>query len=152
MGRSRSEIMRAVRRRDTEPELTVRRVAHSLGLRFRLHRPDLPGSPDIVFPKYRTCIFVHGCFWHRHQGCRRATTPKTRQHYWIPKFEQNRVRDSRVRAELEKAGWRVEVIWECETLDAFKLEQRLREIFSLPQGARRRARLPRRASEERRSR
>jgi DNA mismatch endonuclease (patch repair protein) len=128
----RSEIMRAVRRAHTTPELAVRSMLHSLGLRFRVNRRDLPGSPDIVLPKHRTVIFVHGCFWHRHQGCRYATTPKTRQEYWIPKFAANIERDARKEAELRELCWRVLIVWECETKNREALELRLRREFNLP--------------------
>ncbi len=124
--------MRAVRREGTAPEIAVRKAAHALGLRFRLHRKDLPGTPDLVFPKHRVCLFVHGCFWHRHPGCGKATTPKTRRDYWIPKFEENVARDARVAQALRDAGWRVETIWECETRDLLTLRHRLAAIFQLP--------------------
>ncbi|EPX9588640.1 DNA mismatch endonuclease Vsr [Pseudomonas aeruginosa] len=128
---SRSSIMKRVGRENTKPELKVRAKLHVLGLRFRLHRRDLPGTPDIVLTKHRTVIFVHGCFWHRHLGCRYATTPKTRQEYWIPKFEANITRDVRKEAQLRELGWRVLVIWECETRDLPVLEARLRREFDL---------------------
>ena len=115
--KKRSEIMSRIRGRDTEPELIVRRIAHGLGFRFRLHRRDLPGSPDLVFPKYRAVIMVHGCFWHRHPGCKFASSPKTRVGFWETKFEGNVVRDRRNETELHELGWRVMVIWECETRD-----------------------------------
>lgn len=102
---SRSDIMRAVKRAHTAPEIVVRQALHALGLRFRLHRRDLPGSPDIVLPKLRTVVFVHGCFWHRHPDCRYATTPKSRQEYWLPKFEANVERDARKEAQLRELGW-----------------------------------------------
>ncbi|MBX6370464.1 MAG: DNA mismatch endonuclease Vsr [Rhodospirillales bacterium] len=121
----RSALMRRVRQRDTDPELVVRRVAHALGYRFRLHRRDLPGTPDLVFPKYRVALFVHGCFWHRHEGCPRATTPKSRRDYWLPKFAANVERDRRKAAALEAAGWRAVVVWECETADSSALKRRL---------------------------
>lgn len=95
--------------------MRVRRFLHAAGLRYRLHVPGLPGRPDMVLPKFKCVIFVHGCFWHRHPGCHLATTPATRHEFWSQKFQQNVLRDERVRAELEKAGWRVFVIWECET-------------------------------------
>ncbi|MCW8918551.1 MAG: DNA mismatch endonuclease Vsr [Gammaproteobacteria bacterium] len=124
--------MRSVRQKNTKPEITVRRLAHRLGLRFRVNRKDLPGTPDIVFPKYHTVIFVHGCFWHRHPECKRATTPKTRVEFWQEKFEKNQERDARKIAHLKDLGWRVEVIWECETENKAALEERLRSIFTLP--------------------
>lgn len=121
--------MRAVRREDTEPELRVRKILHALGLRFRLHRKDLPGSPDIVLPKHRTAIFVHGCFWHRHPDCLLASTPKTRQSYWVKKFEANVERDARKILQLEALGWHVVVVWECETKDATALNLKLSRRF-----------------------
>lgn len=117
--------MRRVRQRDTDPELVVRRVAHALGYRFRLHRRDLPGTPDLVFPKYRVALFVHGCFWHRHEGCPRATTPKSRRDYWLPKFAANVERDRRKEEALKSLGWRVLVFWECEINDLNSLKRRL---------------------------
>jgi len=126
---SRSDIMRAVKRAHTRPEIVVRRALHALGLRFRLHRRDLPGSPDIVLPKFRTVVFVHGCFWHRHLGCRYASVPKSRQEYWLPKFKANVERDAKKEAQLCELGWRVLVIWECETRKPIELEQRLRREF-----------------------
>lgn len=107
--------MSQVRSRDTTPELRVRKVAHAMGLRYRLNRKDLPGKPDLVFPRYRVVIFVHGCFWHRHTDCRKATVPKTRTTFWNDKFEANVQRDARVTAQLESLGWTVHTIWECET-------------------------------------
>ncbi|PZQ36354.1 very short patch repair endonuclease [Pseudomonas putida] len=128
---SRSDIMRAVKRAHTGPEIVVRQVLHALGLRFRLHCRDLPGSPDIVLPRFRTAVFVHGCFWHRHPGCRYASTPKSRQEYWLPKFEANVQRDAKKEAQLCELGWRVLVIWECETKSLEALEARLRLEFDL---------------------
>lgn len=118
-------LMGRFRSKDTRPELAVRRILHRLGYRFRIHRRDLPGRPDIVLPRHRLAIFVHGCFWHRHSGCKVATTPKTRPDFWQPKFRSILERDRRVQQELEHLGWRVEVIWECETKDASALEKRL---------------------------
>lgn len=129
---SQSKIMRAVRRANTKPELLVRKQLHALGLRFRLHPRTLPGTPDIVLRKHRVVIFVHGCFWHRHDDCRYATTPKTRQDYWLPKFAANMERDARKTADLEALGWRVLVVWECETRNLAALEERLRKDFALP--------------------
>ena len=113
----RSELMAGIRSRNTTPELTVRRIAHRMGLRFRLHRTDLPGSPDLVFPKHRLVVFVHGCFWHRHEGCRYASTPKSRMTFWMEKFAANVARDARQEAALRARGWRTLVIWQCETKD-----------------------------------
>lgn len=132
---SRSDIMRAVKRAHTAPEIIVRQTLHALGLRFRLQRRDLPGSPDIVLPRFRTAIFVHGCFWHRHPGCRYATTPKTRQEYWLPKFAANVERDARKEAQLSELDWRVLIVWECETRDREELMMRLRHEFGLPDQA-----------------
>ena len=121
----RSEIMSRIRGRDTKPEMVVRRIAHGLGFRFRLHRGDLPGRPDLVFPRYKAVILVHGCFWHRHPGCRYATTPKTRVDYWQKKFDGNVVRDRRNETALSDLGWRTMVIWECETKDHDALAARI---------------------------
>lgn len=133
-GASRSDIMRAVKRAHTRPEIVVRQALHALGLRFRLHRRNLPGSPDIVLPKFKTVVFVHGCFWHRHSDCRYATIPKSRQEYWLPKFDANVERDARKEAQLRELGWRVLVMWECETKSLEALEARLRLEFDLPLG------------------
>ncbi|MBP0439560.1 very short patch repair endonuclease [Tianweitania sediminis] len=111
----RSWLMGRVGSRNTSPELRVRSVAHSLGLRFRLHKKDLPGRPDIVFPKHKLAIFVHGCFWHRHSGCRKASNPRSSVEFWQSKFAANVARDARAVQDLEELGWRVAVIWECET-------------------------------------
>ncbi len=125
----RSWLMSRVRARDTSTEMRVRRAAHAMGLRFRLHRRDLPGTPDLVFPKHRLAMFVHGCFWHRHPGCKKATTPKSRVRYWQSKFERNVERDRRAVAELEAIDWRVAVIWECESKNVKKLNHILKLIF-----------------------
>jgi len=106
--------MARVRQKDTHPELQVRRVLHGLGYRYRLHDRGLPGSPDIVFRSRKKVVFVHGCFWHRHEGCRRSTTPKTRADFWIGKFAANLARDRRQELELISMGWRSFVVWECE--------------------------------------
>ena len=126
---ARSALMRSVRQRNTTPEQRVRSIAHRLGYRFRLHRRDLPGTPDLVFPALRTCLFVHGCFWHRHPGCKLTTTPKTRVDFWEAKFEANVERDHRKVANLEGQGWRVAVIWECETRDPDKIAKRLHRLL-----------------------
>ena len=105
--------MRAVRGRDTKPELALRRALHSRGLRYRIHVGDLPGKPDIVFPRWRVALFVHGCFWHRHAGCVRATTPTSNADYWARKFDQNVERDRRNVDALLEENWRVCVVWEC---------------------------------------
>ena len=121
----RSELMAGIRGRDTAPELAVRRVAHRMGLRFRLHRKDLPGRPDLVFPRHRLAVFVNGCFWHRHTGCRFSHIPKTRTEYWADKFARNADRDARNEEELRNLGWKVLVIWECEVEDRRSVERRL---------------------------
>ncbi len=110
---TRSKIMASIRGKNTKPELQVRRGLHQLGVRFRLHRRDLPGSPDLVFPKYRVALFVHGCFWHRHDSCRLAYTPSANGQEWGEKFKANVARDRRQIALLQETGWRVFVIWEC---------------------------------------
>ena len=129
--RRRSELMASVRGRDTAPELAVRRIAHRMGLRFRLHRNDLPGRPDLVFPKHRLAVFVHGCFWHRHVGCRHASTPKTRVAFWTEKFAAKLARDARQEAALRALGWRVLVIWQCESRDEAAVERRLAASIDL---------------------
>lgn len=123
----RSERMSRVRGRDTKPEMKVRRLLHALGYRFRLHRRDLPGSPDIVLPRLRSVIFVHGCFWHRHDDpdCRLARMPKSRIEFWAPKLLSNQLRDERVQQELEALGWRVLVVWECEVKDQNGLRRKI---------------------------
>lgn len=112
--KQRSQNMAAVRGKNTLPELRVRRMLHSMGYRFRLHRKNLPGKPDIVLPKYRLCIFVNGCFWHQHPGCKRATIPETRKDFWEKKFCRNKKKDELSLIELGKLGWQVCTIWECE--------------------------------------
>ena len=107
--------MAAIKSKNTKPEIAVRKMLHALGYRFRLHRKDLPGSPDIVLPKYKTVIFVHGCFWHRHENCKFASTPKTRKEFWENKFNENMKRDKNNFKELKKLNWNLLVIWECET-------------------------------------
>lgn len=110
---TRSRNMAAIRAKDTKPELEVRRFLHSQGFRFRLHRKDLQGKPDLVLPKYKTAIFVHGCFWHLH-GCKNTVIPKTRTEWWLAKLEGNRARDEKNRERLEQLGWQVITVWECE--------------------------------------
>jgi DNA mismatch endonuclease (patch repair protein) len=110
----RSWNMSRIKGRDTGPELRLRSLLHRAGFRFRLHAKELPGNPDIVLPKYRAAIFVHGCFWHRHEGCRNATMPSTRTEFWKSKFASNVGRDERNQAALTAAGWTVFTVWECE--------------------------------------
>ena len=121
--------MRQIVKRDTKPEVAVRRVLHALGYRFRIHRSDLPGTPDIVLPKYRVAILVHGCFWHQHHGCKLARQPKSRLEYWLPKFERNQQRDLEVCDALRASGWVPIVIWECETKSAVRLRQRIADLI-----------------------
>ncbi|WP_313553204.1 DNA mismatch endonuclease Vsr [Brevundimonas sp.] len=128
----RSANMAKIRAKDTGPELRVRTVAHGMGLRFRLYRKDLPGKPDLVFPKHRLAIFVHGCFWHRHEGCRRATMPGTRREFWEAKFATTVQRDDRQTAALESSGWRVLILWECELKNDEALRAVLRTAIDTP--------------------
>lgn len=123
----RSDLMRAVRGRDTTPERVVRQRLHRLGFRFRIGVRELPGRPDIVLPKWRTVIFVHGCFWHRHPRCRKATTPATRRAFWEAKFAANRERDRRHARSLRRQGWRVLVVWECQTQATERLDDWLKK-------------------------
>jgi DNA mismatch endonuclease, patch repair protein len=116
--------MAAVRQKDTTPETIVRGLLHALGYRFRLHDRRLPGSPDIILPRLKTVIFVHGCFWHRH-GCSRTTTPATRRDFWVNKFKANVMRDRRAARRLRAAGWSVITIWECQAEDPRAVERRL---------------------------
>lgn len=125
----RSAHMARIRGANTAPELVVRRAAHALGLRFRLHRRDLPGSPDIVFPSRRRALLVHGCYWHRHPGCRLAYMPKSNTEFWTSKFNRNVARDLEVIAALQAAGWCADVIWECETRRPDTIPDRLRALF-----------------------
>lgn len=125
----RSRMMSRIRARDTEPERTVRSVLHRLGYRFALCRRDLAGVPDIVLPRHRTIIFVHGCFWHRHKGCKYAYIPKSRTAFWRKKFRANVIRDEKVQRALRNDGWRVKVIWGCQTADAGQLMRRLKRIM-----------------------
>lgn len=139
---TRSRMMASIRASNTKPELVVRSYLHRSGLRFRL-QVALPGKPDLVLPKYRVALFVHGCFWHRHKGCRYTTTPSSNVAFWQEKFENNQRRDSQVRRELRQLGWRVLVIWSCELNDR-RLSALVKKI-SLPDARRRttqRARKP----------
>jgi DNA mismatch endonuclease, patch repair protein len=121
----RSENMRRIRGINTAPELAVRRILSASGVRYRLHRRDLPGRPDVSIGRIHTALFVHGCFWHRHQGCRRAFTPSTRNEFWSMKLKGNVRRDSKALRELKNLGWKTKVIWECETKDESGLRARL---------------------------
>lgn len=132
---ARSRVMRSIRKKDTKAELTVRRAVHALGYRFRLHRRGLPGSPDLVLPRHRKVIFVHGCFWHQHPGCRKATIPRVRVSYWGPKLKRNVARDARALADLHALGWDALVLWECELLDDKRLRSRLRAFIRRRSGS-----------------
>lgn len=123
--------MQRVKGKDTKPEKIVRSLLHSLGYRFRLHRKDLPGTPDIVFPSRRLALFVHGCFWHGHL-CRIGQLPKSRLDYWQPKIEANSDRDRRKQAALTAAGWRVAVVWQCELTNRDALADWLRGLLDGP--------------------
>jgi DNA mismatch endonuclease (patch repair protein) len=125
----RSAVMRRVKGRDTTPEMKVRKALTKLGARYRLHRKDLPGNPDIVMPGRRLAIFVHGCFWHGHDCARGARAPKQNHEYWVGKIGRNVARDARSAEALAAQGWRVEVIWECELRDAEALEVRLKGML-----------------------
>ena len=124
----RSAVMRRVKGRDTTPEMTVRKALTRLGLRYRLHRKDLPGAPDIVLPGRRLALFVHGCFWHGHDCARGARVPKQNRGYWTAKIARNRARDERTRTALEALGWTPLVLWECELKDAVALHNRLKQL------------------------
>jgi DNA mismatch endonuclease (patch repair protein) len=117
--------MARIKSKDTQPELRVRRLAHALGYRYRVHRRDLPGCPDLVFPSRRKVIFVHGCFWHGHKGCKVANKPKSRTDFWLAKFDRNRTRDAKNLKALSSSGWRVFTVWECETKNTELLASRL---------------------------
>ena len=125
----RSANMRAVRSRNTQPEVRVRQIAHALGYRFRLHFRKLPGKPDLAFPGRRKAIFVHGCFWHRHKGCRRASMPKSNRAFWRAKLARNASRDAEELAAIRKQGWRALVVWECEIKNEPRLAARLRRFL-----------------------
>ena len=126
----RSRNMSAIKSKNTKPEIKVRKVLHSMGYRFRLHSKDLPGSPDIVLPKYKTVIFVHGCFWHRHENCKYASTPKTRQEFWNKKFNDNILRDKKNLEILSSLGWKIIIIWECEIRNKkINLEQIIKNVI-----------------------
>ena len=128
---ARSERMSRIRNKDTRPEMQVRRLAHGLGYRYRLHGANLPGKPDLVFSRRRKVIFVHGCFWHRHPDihCKLARLPKSRLDFWRPKLENNRARDLENQKKLAMEGWQVLVLWECELHDVHSLEQRIRNFL-----------------------
>ena len=126
----RSRNMSAIKSKNTKPEIKVRKILHSMGYRFRLHSKDLPGSPDIVLPKYKTVIFVHGCFWHRHENCKYASTPKTRKEFWNKKFTENKKRDSEIQEKIKILDWRSVVIWECEIKNIENLRDKIIDVFN----------------------
>lgn len=125
----RAENMRRIRAVDTSPEMTVRRLIHAMGFRYKLHGKGLPGTPDLIFARLHKIILVHGCFWHSHEGCKESHVPKTREEYWGPKLERNKRRDLENSAKLAELGWQVLVVWECETTTAEKLRKRLRRFL-----------------------
>jgi DNA mismatch endonuclease, patch repair protein len=125
----RSENMRQIRSKNTNPEVLLRRLIHAQGYRFRLHRKDLPGKPDLVFSSRRKVIFVHGCFWHQHPGCREGRLPSSRLEYWGPKLQRNRQRDLANRLELKRKGWTCLTIWECELSDTDAVMKRVRRFL-----------------------
>jgi len=126
--KKRSEIMSRIRAKDTKPEMIVRRSLHKAGYRFSLYNKDLPGKPDILLRKYHAAVFVQGCFWHQHPGCRRCTKPKTNEAYWIPKLKRNVERFEHVCRQLNELGWNVVVVWECETKKPAELVSRIRQL------------------------
>ena len=128
----RSEIMSKIRAKGMKPEMQVRRLAHSMGYRYRLHRKDLPGKPDLVFPSRRKVIFVHGCFWHQHAdpACKIVRLPQSNQDYWGPKLERNVERDAKHAAKLGELGWAVMILWECEVNSGHRLRERIREFLA----------------------
>lgn len=125
----RSLRMALVRSKNTKPGMLVRRVTHGMDFRYRLHDRSLPGKPDLVFRKRRKIIFVHGCFWHRHQNCKLSRLPKSRQDFWLPKLERNRTRDIENFHRLDDGGWDVLVIWECETSNLDVLKKRIKDFL-----------------------
>jgi DNA mismatch endonuclease, patch repair protein len=128
--KKRSEVMSCIKCKDTKPEKFVRSLLHKMGYRFRKNRADLPGKPDIVLTRYKTVIFVHGCFWHRHAGCRFTYTPKSREKFWTKKFESNILHDKIVRKELRKSGWKSIIAWECEIQFPIKLAKKLQSSLN----------------------
>lgn len=130
--RQRSELMSRIRSKDTKPEMLVRRLVHGMGYRYRLHAKELPGRPDLVFRPRRKAIFVHGCFWHRHVGCPANRLPTTRREFWRNKLDGNVRRDRRNEAALEEMGWRVLIIWECQTKDLDRVAEAVRRFLGPP--------------------
>lgn len=128
----RSWNMSRIRGKNTTPEKRVRGLLHRMGYRFRLHAISLPGCPDIVLPKHKTVVFVHGCFWHRHLGCKNCTTPTRRRAWWLRKLEGNTTRDRQQQQELHQLGWRTIIFWECETERPIRLSRRIQMLFNQP--------------------
>lgn len=128
--KKRSLMMAGIKGKDTKPEMAVRKTVHAMGFRFRLHRKDLPGSPDLVFPRLRKVIFVHGCFWHQHHGCRFAYLPKSNVQFWHDKLESNRRRDAQVLERLSDVGWEHLIVWECEISDKTTLALKLNSFLA----------------------
>ena len=129
----RSKLMSKVHGKNTKPERLVRSMLHRAGYRFSLHRKDLPGKPDVTLRKYKTVVFVHGCFWHRHEGCKKTTMPQSNVDFWRTKFERNVANDRKHRVELERLGWKVLVVWECELKRPEEVLERLRRELTLPE-------------------
>ena len=125
-GEHRSWNMSRIKSSNTKPEIIVRSLLHNMGYRFRIHRKDLPGKPDIVLPRYKSVIFVHGCFWHRHKGCKNAASPKTKKTFWREKFRANVERDRKVQKEMKSMGWKIQIIWECELSDPEEVRKSLK--------------------------
>lgn len=129
---ARSRIMARIKSKGMKPEMQVRRLLHGLGYRYRLHRPDLPGRPDLVFPSRRKVVFVNGCFWHRHDGCPRVRVPATNREYWVAKLERNHARDTRNIALLQEQGWEILTVWECELRDVTTITEKMVEFLGMP--------------------
>lgn len=130
----RSERMSLIRGTGSAPEMKLRRLVHGMGFRYRLHVKELPGKPDLVFPSRSAVIFMHGCFWHRHKGCKLARLPKSKLGFWNPKLEENRKRDLRNQRRLRDLGWRVLVVWECQMVDADRVSEVVREFLQKQEG------------------
>ena len=127
----RTEIMSSVKQRHTKPEIAVRKILHRHGFRFRLHNKKLPGTPDIVLPKHKAVIFVHGCFWHQHEGCRKSRRPTSNIEFWNEKLDKNIARDNRKELELKKSGWKVLNIWDCEIKDENLLIEKIESFLQV---------------------
>ena len=129
---NRSQIMSRIRSKGTKPEMLVRRTLYAMGYRYRLHRKSLPGRPDIVFPGRKKAVLVHGCFWHQHEGCTAARKPKSNTEYWLPKLEENVVRDQNNQYAIRQLGWETLTLWECQLKDAAELKRRLAQFLGRP--------------------